>query len=193
MRPTEIASRLASVPELVKRTRSSPKRSHTARAKLRLGQVGAAEVDAGVQRSVHRGADHRMRVAVDAGGVFAQEVDVLGAVEVPQPAALAARDAERERRVVQHGARVAAGHHRGRLDEAGQALRVARDVGFLGLGQRRVDVGVAQFRLAHGVLRSVGASLPGRQQPVQLRARRRFTTEAHGAGGTMPAARLSPY
>ena len=93
---------------------------------LRLGQVGAAEVDPGVQRAIQRGADLRVRVAVDAGGVFAEEVDVFGAVEVPQPAALAACDADRERRVVQHGARVAARHHRGRFDEAGEALRIAR-------------------------------------------------------------------
>ena len=93
---------------------------------LRLGQVGAAEVDAGVQRAIHRGTDHRMRMAVDAGGVFAEEVDVLGAVEVPQPAALAACDAEREGRIVQHGARVAARHDGGRLDEAGEALGIAR-------------------------------------------------------------------
>ena len=86
----------------------------------RLDQVGAAEIDPGVQRAIHRGADHRMRVAIDAGGIFAEEVDVFGAVEVPQPAALAARDAERKRRVVQHGARVAAGHHRGRFDDSGR-------------------------------------------------------------------------
>ena len=60
---------------------------------LRLQQVVRAEVDAGIQRAIHRGADHRMRVAIDAGGVFAEEVDVLGAVHVPQPAALAARNA----------------------------------------------------------------------------------------------------
>ena len=66
---------------------------------------------------IARGADHRMRMAVDPGGVFAEEVDVLGAVEIPQPAAGAARDAEREGREVQHRARVAAGHDGGRLDE----------------------------------------------------------------------------
>ena len=127
---------------------------------LRLDQVAAAEVDAGIQRAIHRGADLRMRMAIDPRGVLAEEIDVFGAVEVPQPAALAARDADRERRVVQHGARVAAGHHRGRLDKPGKALRIARHIGFLRLGQRRIDVGVAQFRLAHGVLRSVVRSLP---------------------------------
>ena len=107
-------------------------------------------------------------MAVDAGGVFAEEIDVLGAVEVPQPATFATRDADREWRIVQHGARIAAGHDRGRLDEAGKALRITGYIGFLGLGQHRNDVRVVQFRLAHGVLRWIDASLPGRLQPVQL-------------------------
>jgi hypothetical protein len=155
-----------------------------------LGQVGAAEVDPGIQRAVQRGADLRVRVTVDPGSVLTEKVDIFCAIQVAQPAALAARDAERERCVVQDGPRVAAWHHGCRFDEPSETLRIARDVGFLRLGERRIDVGVAQFRLAHGILRSVEASVPVRpavRQPAALRLSDRrstsmTTTSPEGAG-----------
>ena len=62
----------------------------------------------------------------------------------------------RERRIMQHGPRIAAGHNGSRLDEAVEAPGIALDVGFLRLGERRVDIGIAQLQVAHGVLHRAG-------------------------------------
>jgi len=101
------------------------------------------------------GADHRMGMAVDAGRVFAQHVDVLVPVDVPQPAALAARDGEREWRIVQRRARVAARHRLAGLVMARQALLVARGIGLARLGERGVQVRIDQGLIGHGSLSSV--------------------------------------
>jgi hypothetical protein len=114
--------------------------------------VTAAVVPAVVQGAVDGGADHRVGVAVDAGGVLAQHVDVLMPVGIPQAAALAARHGERERRIVQRGARVAARHGLAGLLVAGIALGVALDIGLARLGERRLQVRVDQRRIGHGTL-----------------------------------------
>ena len=81
-----------------------------------------------------------MGVAVDAGGVFAQHVDVLVAVGIPQPAALAAHDGERKRRVVQRGAGVAARHGLEGFLLAGEAFGIALDIGLAHLGEGGLQV-----------------------------------------------------
>ncbi len=62
-------------------------------------------------RARHGLDDARMRVAVDQGGVVVDQVDVGVAVDVPEAAALAPLDADRERIVMGHRPRVGAGHH----------------------------------------------------------------------------------
>ncbi len=146
----------------------------------RLGDGVAAEVDAVVERAVDRRADDGVGVAIEARGVFAQEIDIFGAIQVPQPAPLPAREAERERVVMQHGAGIAPGHHRGRLDGAREAFRVARDIRLARLGQRRLDGGIAQGGLAHAGLRRWGdegrQTMPARHGRASLGGRRlRFT------------------
>ena len=89
-RASESASRFASVPELQKRTRSiAGKRAHDRLRKRRLVAVRRAEHDPVRERLTDRLEDHRMRVAVEAGGVLAEEVDVLVAVGVDDARALA--------------------------------------------------------------------------------------------------------
>ena len=63
---------------------------------------------------------------------------------------------EGEGRIVQHRAGIATGHHRGRLDVAGEAGGSARHVGFLRLVERRVDVGIAQGGVGHGPVQAEG-------------------------------------
>ena len=60
-------------------------------------------------------------------------------VDVPQPAALAAVEAQRERREEQHAARVAAGQHLGRPVVGGGASWVASAVPLDGVGEGDVD------------------------------------------------------
>jgi hypothetical protein len=102
--------------------------------------VAAGVVPAVIERLVDRLADYRMRVAVDAGGVFTQHVDILVPVDVPQPAALALHDGERERRVVQRGAGVAARHRLRRLVLADEALGIALDIALTRLGERGLQI-----------------------------------------------------
>ncbi len=52
-----------------------------------------------------------MRVAVEAGGVLAEEVGVFVSIRIDQPRAFAAHDRERERRHMDDRARIAAGHY----------------------------------------------------------------------------------
>ena len=119
-----------------------------------LGLVGvaAAVVPAVVQRAVDGGADHRMRVAVDAGGVFAQHVDVFVAVGVPQAAALAAHDGERERRIVQRRAGVAARHRLARFLVAAEALGIAVGIGLARLDERGLQIRIDQGLIGHVTL-----------------------------------------
>ena len=49
----------------------------------RFGGAVRAHVAAAVERRVERAADRRVRVAENAGGEFAEEIDVFVAVEVP--------------------------------------------------------------------------------------------------------------
>jgi hypothetical protein len=119
-----------------------------------LGLVGvaAAVVPAVVQRAIDGGADHRMGVAVDAGGVFAQHVDVLVAVGVPQPATLAAHHGERERRIVQGGAGVAAGHRLARFVVAREALGIAGGIGLARVVEGGLQIRIDQRCIGHGML-----------------------------------------
>jgi hypothetical protein len=102
--------------------------------------VAATIVPAMVQRLVDGGPDHRVRVAVDAGGVFAQHVDVFVAVGVPQPAAFAAHDGEGKRRIVQRRAGVAARHRLARLVVAAEAFGIAVGVGLTRFDERGLQV-----------------------------------------------------
>jgi hypothetical protein len=67
------------------------------------------QVDAAVQRLGDGLTDHRVRVAIQAGGEFPQRIQVDMAVLVPQATAFAARHRQRKRRVEQHAAGVAPG------------------------------------------------------------------------------------
>ena len=81
-------------------------------------------------------------------------------VGVPQPAALAARQQEREGRVEQHAPRVAARQVRRGLPMRGEARRVARDIGLARLGQGRIQRGVRQ-RLGHARASGRSWTCPG--------------------------------
>ena len=84
---------------------------------------------------IDRGADRRVGMAEEPGGEFAEEIDIAVAVGVPQPAALAANDAERERRIEQRAAGIAAGHHLAGRCVVATTLRIGRRVAFDGGGQ----------------------------------------------------------
>src|SRR4051794_5225894 len=87
----------ASVPEFVKRTSAIRRKSLAHQAgELGLGDGMSCEIDAAVERRDHGRADDRIGVAEAAGRELAEHVYVLVAVEIPEPAALAAGDGERE-------------------------------------------------------------------------------------------------
>src|SRR6516225_9437076 len=67
------------------------------RGKARLERIVRAEIEPLIESGIDRAADHRMRMAKDAGGELAEEIEVFVPVEVPQPRALAAHDRQRER------------------------------------------------------------------------------------------------
>ena len=127
---------------------------------LALVGVAAAIVPAVVQRAVDGGADHRMGVAVDAGGIFAQHVDIFVAVGIPQPAALAAHHGQRKRRVMQGRAGVAAGHRLAGFLVAGEALGVAVDIGLARLDESGLQVRIDQGLIGHGTLLSNSSASP---------------------------------
>ena len=99
------------------------------RASVGLEAVVPREVHAFVQRGDDRGADRRLGMAVDTGGELAQEIEVFVAVGIPQPASLAADDAERKRIVEKRRPGVAARKERRGGVEALDALRIPRRVG----------------------------------------------------------------
>ena len=86
-------------------------------------------------------------MAVEACGVLAEEVEILVPVGVDEVSAFAADDRERERRHVDHRARIAARHHRRALFVQVLRFRIALDVPALGrchqLGQLGDDHGAA--------------------------------------------------
>src|SRR5215510_16302074 len=98
-----------------------------------------------------------MRVPVEAGGELAEKVEVTVAVQVVECGALGAGEGDGKRRIVQHGASIAAWHRGSGLVLALQALRVGARVAGLGLGEcrrERVVVGVAlscRDRAAHAL------------------------------------------
>jgi hypothetical protein len=94
-----------------------------------------------VQRRHDGLANGRRRMPVQAGGELAQAVEQAVAVGVPQPAALAAHHRQRERRLEQHAARVAAGHDFGSFVELAGAGGVAGAVAFDGSGEGGVQRG----------------------------------------------------
>ena len=131
------AIRLASVPELVKRTSSiDGKRSQIACGKFRLGEAVRAEIDPAVERRVDRLADRRMRMAVKPGGELAEEIGVFVPVSIPQMRTLALHHRQRERLGIDRRARVAA-RHRGasRFVERGRLFGLRVAVLLLGFGK----------------------------------------------------------
>ena len=96
-----------------------------------------AEIDAAVERRVDRLADRRVRMAVEPGGEFAEEIGVFVAVGIPQMRALALDHGQRKRLGIDRRARVAAGQRRARGLVLRAAFRVARGVKLLGLARAR--------------------------------------------------------
>ncbi len=80
-----------------------------------LEPIRRAEDDPVRQGLANRLDDDRMRVTVEAGRVLAEEVDVLVTVRVGDAGAIAPNDRQRERRLVDGRARVAARHDAGAL------------------------------------------------------------------------------
>ncbi len=118
-----IAKTLASVPELQNRSSwIDGKRSRIASGEVGFVLVGSAEHDAALERAADRVHDHRIGVAVEAGRIFAEEVGVAVPVEVGQVRAFALGPGEREGRVVQDRAGVAARASTDRAEEWRAAL-----------------------------------------------------------------------
>ena len=149
-RAAATAIRLASVPLLVKRTRSiDGKRSQIATAEPRLGGAVRAHVPAPIERGVEGAADRRVRMAEKAGGEFGKEIDVFVAVGVPQMRAVAPHHRQRERLGIDRRAGVAAGQGGAGLLVQREAPRVARAVLLLRLGERGGEVDIRGMARAH--------------------------------------------
>ena len=120
--------------------------------KFRLAGRRSAQHDALLQGLDHRRLDERVGVAIQARGLLGHGVDVTMPVEIGDLASLAASEGQRKRRVVEYGARVAAGHVKLRSFEGRIASGVGRRVTGLGVAQggRQVDVAAgrvhAEFR-----------------------------------------------
>ena len=80
---------------------------------------------------------------VEAGRELAEEVDVGVPVEIGQIRAFAFDQGDGKRVVVQHRARVAAGHVAGCGLEAGLALRIGCDVAGFHVGQGGFEIEIA--------------------------------------------------
>ena len=116
--------------------------------------VASTVVPAVIERAIDGSADHWMGVAVDAGSVLAQHVDIFVPVGVPQPAAFAAHDGERERRIVQGRPGIAARHRLAGFLVAREALGIAIDIGLLGFGEGGLQIRIDQRLIGHGTLSS---------------------------------------
>ena len=121
-----------------------------------LVQVGRAQDHAIVERGGHGGHDRRIGMAVEPGGILAQKIDVLGAVQALDAAAPAARHGQRTGRVVQNRAGVAAGHAGLGGLVPGDRFGIGVEVAALGLGQRGIEIEVAS-----GVFNGRHAGPPG--------------------------------
>ena len=104
------------------------------RCQLRLIAARRAENDAAVERLTDRPLDHRVGMTVETGAVLAQEVPITVAIEVPQEAILAPDNGQREGRIEDHRAGVAAGQRMTRGLVLGRAFGVGVAVALLGLG-----------------------------------------------------------
>src|SRR5262245_15647283 len=128
-----------------------------------------AEIEAGVERRADRFADARMGMAVDAGRVFAEEIDIGMAVDIGDDGPFGARGANRHGRGIEDGAGIAAGHDpRGAVvhllgfgapaaevrEGLGQGLRAR--VGKIGHHIHRLIL-TAKFRVCHQVAGSATA------------------------------------
>ena len=114
-----------------------------------LGRALRAKVPAAVERLVDRAADCRVRMAEQPGGELAEEIDIFVAVEIPQMRTFAARHSQRERIDKDRRAGVAAGQRGARFLILREALRVARAVELLRLGERRGDIDIGGMIRAH--------------------------------------------
>ena len=108
--------------------------------KARLVDVVSGEADAIIECRSHRIKDGLLAMAVEASGVLPQHVDVLMPIYVDNTLRRAARDAQRERRVVEHGAGVAARHDLAGVNMHCRADRSLTDVVLARLRQRRVEI-----------------------------------------------------
>ena len=115
------------------------------RCKPRLVLVRAAQHRALVDGLLLRRLDHRFGMAVEPGGVFAEEIDIFHAVDIGQPVALAPRPDQGKGREMQHGAGIAARHMLGGLLLPRRALGVAGAIMGLGLLQRLIEIGIGQM------------------------------------------------
>ena len=138
---------LASVPLLVKRTRSSEgKRAQSNGCELAFPFPDRREIEAAIDGGVQGGLDARLGMAEQSRRVLAAEVDVAVTVHVLEEAALAARHRCRERRIEQHRARVAAGQDAARALMDPGALGARRGIALPGLRQRLIEIAVSLSR-----------------------------------------------
>ena len=109
-RARRMACIVASLPEVARRAMSQKVRSVHQLARADLVLAGQAEADAQPHPLVDGVVDARVAVAQDGRPVAHAEVDVLVVVDVPDPAALAARDVDGVGAPVAEVAVDAAGH-----------------------------------------------------------------------------------
>src|SRR3546814_16223004 len=96
-------------------------------------------------------------MAVERRRLLGDRVDVAVPVHVRHPAPLAAREAQRKRRVVEDRARVAARHAAPRRLEGGRTLRVGGNIALLGFAKGGGEVEV-RLRRVHGPSPAAGRS-----------------------------------
>ena len=88
-------------------------------------------------------------MAEQPGGELAEEIDVFVAIDIPQMRALAARHRQRERIDEDRRAGIAAGHCGAGFLILREALRVARAVELLCLGERGSDIDIGGMIRSH--------------------------------------------
>ena len=104
-----MAMRLASVPELVKRTRSRANRSHIKRASIASPGWMPPTLTFVCRAVVTASRTRRLAVAQQTRGVVAEEIDIRVAVDIGERGPLSRHERQRKRGVGEHGAGVAAG------------------------------------------------------------------------------------
>ena len=89
-------------------------------------------------------------MAVEPGGIFAEQIEIFAPVDIRQAIALAAGPGQRKRGEKEHRAGIAAGHMLRGVGLAGRALGMRGAILCLRLGERIGEIGVGSDGEFHG-------------------------------------------